>query len=202
MEDALTAVIDSLRTRAFAVVDQLVPEGVLQGLCEDIRHAAAAHFRPAGVGRGGQFTVAPDVRSDQLLWMDPQALTEAQAGLLARLDELRVALNRAFFISLRRFEGHLTVYSPGAHYQKHVDQFTNHSHRLISCVIYLNPTWDPSWGGQLRLFDPASPSRVLLDVEPTWGRTVLFWSDAVPHEVLTTHAPRWSATGWFRDDDF
>lgn len=201
MEDALLAVIDSLRAQAFAVVDKLVPEAVLQGLCDDIRLGETNRFRPAGIGRGERFAVSPGVRSDRLWWMDPLALTPAQAALLKRLEDVRIALNRAFFLGLRRFEGHLTVYPPGAHYQKHVDQFANHAHRLVSCVLYLNRTWQPPWGGQLRLYAPTAPAHVVLDVEPTWGRLVLFFSDAVPHEVLTTHAPRLSATGWFRDDD-
>lgn len=201
MKDPLPEAIESMRSHAFVVVEGLVAEPVLRGLCDDIQNETEARFRPAGVGRGQQFVVAPTVRADRVLWMDPDALTAAQTALFLRLGEVQQALNRAFFLGLRHFEGHLTVYPRGAHYERHVDQFANQGHRLVSWVLYLNRTWDPLWGGQLRLYPTADRNDAFVDVEPTWGRVVLFWSDAVPHEVLRTHAPRLSATGWFRDDD-
>lgn len=200
--DPVDALIESLRERQVAVMDNWVPEPILAGLRADILGQQKRRtFRPAGVGHGEEFTVDPLVRSDRLLWMDPQAGSWAQDMLFAAMDRLRIRLNRAFFLGLRHFEGHLTIYPPGASYQRHVDQFRGHAHRLVSCVLYLNRHWSPGRGGELRMFGATPDDPAVTDVAPLWGRMVVFFSDAIPHEVLVTHQHRLSATGWFRDDD-
>ena len=158
-------------------------------------------MQPAGVGRGASRKLMPEVRSDLVWWLNPLQQSLAEAPLCQALDELRVQLNRRFFLGLKRFEGHFAVYPRGANYHKHIDQFRNSGHRRVSFVLYLNPDWEPHWGGALRLYEPESPDTVALEVHPRWGRLVVFFSDSVPHEVLATQKPRFSFTGWFRDDD-
>ena len=200
--DLVDVLIDSLRLHQVAIMDGWLPDTTLAGLRADILGQQKRRtFRAAGIGRGASFQVAPEVRSDRLHWMHPETHTAAQALLFAAMEQLRVRLNRAFFLGLRHFEGHLTIYPPGASYQRHVDQFANHPHRLVSCVLYLNRYWSPGRGGELRLFDQRPSVTTLQDIAPLWGRLVVFFSDAIPHEVLVTHQHRLSATGWFRDDD-
>ena len=69
-------------------------------------------------------------------------------------------------------------------------------------LLYLeDPIWDPSWGGQLRIFEPstdeAGEERVV-DIQPDGGTLVLMRSDRVPHEVLETRRTRRCLVGWFR----
>ena len=57
-------------------------------------------------------------------------------------------------------------------------------------LVYLNPKWDESNGGALRITSPEPSSSSLssdaemVDVYPIAGRVVLFYSSQVPHEVL------------------
>lgn len=195
-----TELIEPLRVNQVGIIDGWLPETTLGGLRAEILGRQKI-FAAAGIGRGSSFQVNPTVRSDRLCWMDPQSLTSPQAALFAALDTLRVALNRSLFLGLRRFEGHLTIYPPGASYQKHLDQHRNHRHRVVSFVLYLNRYWSPGRGGELRLFDHLAHEMPVQDVPPLWGRMVVFFSDSVPHQVLPTRQHRLSATGWFRDDD-
>ena len=195
-----TDLIDSLRVNQVGIIDGWLPEPTLGALRAEILGRQKT-FAAAGIGRGLSFHVNPTVRSDRLCWMDPQNLTAPQAALFAALDNLRVALNRSLFLGLRHFEGHLTIYPPGAGYQKHLDQLRDHRHRVVSCILYLNRYWSPGRGGELRLFNPLAHEAPVQDVQPLWGRMVVFFSDSVPHQVLPTRQHRLSATGWFRDDD-
>ncbi|MCG5053622.1 MAG: 2OG-Fe(II) oxygenase [Myxococcales bacterium] len=201
-DDPLGPLMTQLRQRQWGVLDGWLPDDALRALRADLlRLRLAARFRPAGVGRGASFRLAPEIRSDFVHWMDPAALSPPQQALWAAFEQLRVRLNRTFFLGLRRFEGHLTVYPQGAHYQKHVDQFADAVHRRVSCILYLNRVWSLADGGALRVYDPLATDTPVADLPPLWGRMVVFFSDTVPHEVLTTHRHRLSATGWFRDDD-
>lgn len=56
--------------------------------------------------------------------------------------------------------------------------------RQITMVYYLNPDWDASMGGQLRIHVGSDGSeRGKWDVEPFLDRLVMFRSDLVDHEV-------------------
>ncbi len=154
-------------------------------------------FRQAGVGRGPSFEIRPEVRSDRVLWLDPAAPTAAQGRYLGRMETLRLALNRALFLGLFGFEAHLTLYPPGAFYRRHLDQFKNARHRVVSAILYLNQGWSPEDGGALRLYlDPDDPAAVR-DLPPEGGTLVCFLSDTFYHEVLPAARERLSLTGWF-----
>ncbi len=152
------------------------------------------HFRAAGVGRGEGQGVRENIRSDQICWLDPQALTPAQARYWEAMEVLRQELNRALFLSLASLESHYALYEPGAFYHKHLDRFSDADERMISSTLYLNRDWKDAYGGQLRLHlaDGA------LDILPEFGTFVLFRSDTIYHEVLPATQPRYSLTGWFR----
>lgn len=201
-ESALDALVEALVDRPWAVVDAWLPEALLANLAHDLLAQQAAHtLHAAGVGHGEGFRLSPEVRSDLVTWLDPLALTPGQTALWHVMDAMRVRLNRRLYLGLRRFEAHLTVYPPGAHYAKHLDQFRDAGHRRVSFVLYLNREWQDEDGGHLMLFDEAAPEVAIARVAPTWGRAVVFFSDSVPHEVCVTRRQRLSATGWFRDDD-
>ncbi|CAN0101742.1 unnamed protein product, partial [Hapterophycus canaliculatus] len=82
----------------------------------------------------------------------------------------------------------------------------------ITALYYLNPSWTPSMGGQLRVHMNAGAESGARggccpradesegrkwDIEPLLDRLVLFRSDLVDHEVLPAFAPRLAVTLWF-----
>lgn len=184
-----------LAARGFAVCPDFLPPDLLRRLrSRSLLAWRAGGFRHAGVGRGDTFRVDPAVRSDRVLWLDPAAVTGAPAHYLERMDRLRLTLNRALLLGLWGFEAHLTVYPPGAFYQRHVDRHRNTEHRVVSAILYLNDGWLPEDGGALRLHLPDGP----LDVLPAANTLAVFVTEGLEHEVLPATRDRLSITGWFR----
>lgn len=192
-------IVAALAERGWCVTpDFLAPDlvGELRREIGAIR--AAGGFRPAGVGRGAQREVRPEVRTDAVCWLDPLACTPAQSRYLAALDELRLALNASLYLGLFDYEAHLAVYPPGTYYRRHLDQFAGIGTRRVTCVLYLNPAWQASDGGQLRLYTAPDDPACYEDIQPTGGTLVTFLSARFLHEVLPAHRDRYSITGWFR----
>jgi SM-20-related protein len=156
-------------------------------------HASGA-LRPARVGRGAQERLVPEVRGDFISWLTEPAL-DAEQRLLARLDELRVALNRELMAGLEDFQGHFALYPRGATYARHFDRLVGSDVRAISAALYLNDGWTEEDGAQLRIYTGGGASE---DVLPRGGRLVAFVSDRFEHEVLPGRRERLSFTGWFR----
>ena len=151
-------------------------------------------LRPARVGRGVDARLMPEVRGDFISWLE-QPERDAEQRILARLDELRAALNRDLMTGLEDFQGHFALYPRGAGYARHFDRLVGSDERAISAALYLNDGWDIEDGGELRLYTGGGAS---VDVLPQGGRLVAFLSDSFEHEVLPSRRERMSFTGWFR----
>jgi SM-20-related protein len=188
-------ICEALAGRGWIVTTDFLPAETVEGLAEEARaNLLAGRFTPAGVGRAGHLQIRPDVRSDQILWLDENELTPAQSRYRAEVESLRVALNRGLFLGLASFEAHFAFYPPGSFYRKHLDRFSNSDERAISCSLYLNSGWEEKDGGQLRLHLEGRR----IEVFPRAGTFVIFRSDSVPHEVVVSGKGRFSVTGWFR----
>lgn len=157
-------------------------------------HASGA-FRSAAVGHGRGRVANTAIRSDEIHWIEPAQSTDATAGLLARMEALRLCLNELCLLGLFDLEMHFARYPVGSRYARHLDRFRDDSARVLSCVLYLNEAWSADDGGQLRLYTAPDIS---VDVLPAAGTLVTFLSDRFPHEVLPARRERWSVTGWFR----
>jgi SM-20-related protein len=183
----------------WCVTDGFLPQTLVATLRSEVTELhRTGGFHPAGIGRGSGHQVRPEVRGDEVFWLEPAAASVGQRALLERLEALRQAINRALFLGLFEFEGHLAVYPPGAYYRRHLDQFRGVEARTVTCVSYLNDAWCAADGGQLRLYpDPADPESGI-DILPLGGRLVTFLSADLPHEVLAAGRERLSVTGWFK----
>lgn len=158
----------------------------------------AESFRPAGIGSGEKWQMRPEIRSDYILWLDPQETCPAQNRYLSEIEALRQTINQTLFLGLFEFEGHQTLYPPGSFYHRHLDQFHEVSHRKVSCILYLNNSWRAEDGGALRLYTDLGNDAIYQDIYPEGGTLVCFLSKLVYHEVLPATRERLSITGWLR----
>lgn len=155
---------------------------------------AAGALKKAGIGRGGEQTIRADIRGDHIVWLR-SGQSAACDSYLQLMDQLRLALNRSFFLGLEEYESHFAFYPPGTAYQTHLDRFRDDDKRTISAVIYLNEGWLHEHGGALRMHPEGQPA---IEVLPLAGRLAVFLSASMPHEVLPATRDRLSLAGWFR----
>lgn len=194
----MEGILDDLASTGMSVQPGFMPADIIGALRKEASGLwQDGAFRRAGVGAGAEFGVRPEIRTDQILWLE-EPYTDAQRAYLDELERLRLAINRSLFLGLFSFEGHLAVYPPGSFYKKHLDRFQNASHRVVSCILYLNEDWSPEDGGQLRLHDGPEEDAGYRDVLPEGGTLAVFLSGDVYHEVLPARRERVSLTGWFR----
>ena len=193
-ESLLDQIADAIAGAGFIILDQPLPATLINGLIGNLQFRQA-EFKPAGVGRRGDYQRNEDIRGDAIQWLEPgdPAVTE----FLRWMDKLRLGINQRLFLGLFDYESHYAVYAPGAFYQKHRDAFRGSPGRKLSTVLYLNPEWDLVAGGELVLYDEAGVDE-LIRVAPECGRLVIFLSEDFPHEVLPATQLRQSIAGWFR----
>ncbi|MFN8700389.1 MAG: 2OG-Fe(II) oxygenase [Flavobacteriales bacterium] len=188
--------LDSFEKAGFAVLDEFMSESDALALRDFIfNQAVSGLLRKAGIGRQHDFAIEESRRGDFIQWIDSGKAPEAAFRFLEKIDALRVALNRSFFLGLQDFETHYTWYPPETRYEKHVDRHRSGSSRRVSFVFYLNPGWVPDHGGELQLYEQSGK---LTRIEPLFSRLAVFLSE-MEHEVLLTRHDRLSITGWMRD---
>lgn len=176
------------------------PHAVSDALCQTLLAEVETYddegeLQCAGIGRGQQHQLNKDVRRDHIKWLDGS--TPAQITYLKQMADLQYQLNRALFLGLFEYESHFALYKEGAFYKKHLDSFRGQANRMVTTVLYLNPNWQKSWGGELVVYNEDS-SQILTTISPEIGKLVVFMSEQIPHEVLVTQQARVSIAGWFR----
>jgi SM-20-related protein len=203
MDALLDRISQEIYQNSYAVVDDFVDESFRQALLrEQTDLLNQGQFKKAAVGKGDQKQVRAEIRSDEVLWMDPSALSPLQAIFWEKIAQLQLVLNRRCFLGLKSFEGHFARYPIGSFYKRHLDQFHAVPHRIVTVILYLNESWTEADGGQLRMYFPQEDgSESIEDVLPLGGRLVVFLSEEIPHEVLPTLKERISITGWLRNID-
>jgi Rps23 Pro-64 3,4-dihydroxylase Tpa1-like proline 4-hydroxylase len=107
------------------------------------------------------------------------ALSEALPALeISGLDELKIQFNEGF-------SGCFPI---------HLDTPGGPCPRELTCVVYLNPDWVTSHGGELRVY-PFPYEAV--DIPPLFDRMVLFCSRQLLHRILPNSHPRFVLSLWF-----
>lgn len=191
----LLRIVDDLAAQGWSQQNIFLPETLtLELAAECHKRSAEGELSPAAVGRGLTQEVREGVRGDHIQWLEAGEVVACDR-YLELMDSLRQALNRGLFLGLEDYESHFALYPPGAFYLKHVDRFRDDDRRMVSAVLYLNQSWLPEHGGQLRMY---LKDDVEYDVQPTGGCLVVFLSGEIPHEVLPSTRDRLSLTGWFR----
>ena len=168
--------------------------GLRTALREDLRRLQAdGALAPASVGRGAGRDLRRDIRADATLWLDDPRCGDPARAFIARMDALRLELNRRLFLGLDECEAHYAAYPPGGGYARHRDRFRDSDARVVTLVSYLNDDWSDADGGALRLHAEDGGH---VDIAPV-GVSVCFLSER-EHEVLPAHRERFSIAAWFR----
>jgi SM-20-related protein len=195
----LSTIVDDLATFGWSVAPAFVDGPALNALIQaETELWEAGQFRPARIGASAQQALRPEIRSDRIHWLDASELPPAVEPYWQRMEALRLELNQSLYLGVHEFEAHFAVYPPGASYERHLDQFKGAPHRIVSCILYLNPDWRMDQGGSLRLYPPDAPEGRFLEIPPEGGTFVCFLSDRIVHEVLPANRERFSLTGWLR----
>lgn len=192
--------LQELEQRGWAMMSAGMPDCDARRLRDECGLAfEQGNFRRAAVGRGGSMEVREDIRRDHLLWIEPKEASVEQKIWLARLEDLRLAINRRFFLGLFGYEGHFAIYPPGGFYKPHLDRHAGTSDRIVTVILYLNEHWQAGDGGELKLWtSPGQKAGSFELIEPRLGTLVCFMAADFWHEVLPAKHARMSITGWFR----
>lgn len=174
-------------------------QGALRLRQECVSASQNGEFRRAGVGRGHQLEIRDEIRGDQVMWLDPDGASAEQKTWLAKLEQLRLALNQRFFLGLLDYEGHFAIYPIGSFYKAHLDRHSGTSTRVVTVILYLNEDWQQGDGGELKLWtSPEGKDGEFQLIEPRMGTLVCFMAGEFWHEVMPAAKSRMSITGWFR----
>ena len=200
-ESLLDLIADALVEQGYCVINDALPQALLDQLLMHFNQLQGDEFKAAGIGRQTDFQVQETIRSDKIHWIQPRV--EITAEFLGWMDSLRVGLNRRLFMGLFDYESHFAHYPVGAFYKKHVDAFRGkrqqgQSNRVLSTALYLNEAWKSDDGGELLLYAEDDENKVIETILPECGRLVIFLSEKFPHEVLPARRERKSIAGWFR----
>nr|BCX00726.1 MAG: 2OG-Fe(II) oxygenase [Bacteroidota bacterium] len=196
---ALEQIALALAERGYGIWPNFWPQEEVQGLLAEAEAGwNAGVFAPAHIGHHGSRQRRPEIRGDWIRWLDPEALSPAQARYWAFIEALLRALNRTLYLGLHGVEMHLAIYPPGTGYRRHLDQFRDAPHRVVTCLLYLNPDWKQEDGGRLLLWPDPNREDVYEAVLPEAGTFVCFLSDRIWHEVEVARRVRYSLTGWLR----
>lgn len=193
--DIYEKIATALTVQGYFVLQEALPEELVNSLFIHFQSIDKEKFRHAGVGRENDHLLNPFVRSDEICWID--GTHETTRAYLVWIENLRLALNRRLFLGLFDYECGYAYYPEGAFYKKHHDAFHGNTNRVLSLVLYLNPNWMPGDGGELLLYDRTG-EYVVENIAPQFGKLVIFLSEDFPHEVCKVNKPRRSITGWFR----
>lgn len=184
-----------LLANGYVICPGALPESLGQDICEQLFELDRSEFTAAGIGRRDRHMQNEFVRTDRICWLTGETPTGKR--WLDWAERLQVYLNRRLFMGLFSFESHLAHYRVGDFYKRHYDAFQSQRNRVLSMVVYLNPSWGPDDGGELVLYrDDADQEGI--KVTPLMGTVVLFLSEEFPHEVLPAKRDRYSIAGWYR----
>ncbi len=187
----MDSILDNIHEQGYAVIEDAFPEGIIEGLLTDCLENQP-EFKAAGIGRQQDSQLNAQIRKDKTLWLTGES--PAQADFMALMGDLRLEVNRNFFLGLFDYECHYAKYETGDFYKKHLDAFKGKSNRVFTTVCYLNT---PAAGGELLIYAQDSDD-VIARVAPKAGSLVVFESERFPHEVLAAESARYSIAGWFR----
>ena len=197
MHTIFNTLINSFIDNNVGIAQNFLPKVLALHLKENLNALYAnKEFRQAGTGNDELSVKNKLVRSDMIYWLDKKHNNQYENDFFELMDLFVSHLNSTCYTGITGYEFHYALYETGSFYTKHLDQFRNNDSRKYSMILYLNPDWKQTDGGELRIFHNNSTQ----DIAPINGTSVFFKSSELEHEVLPTNKPRMSITGWLKVD--
>jgi SM-20-related protein len=188
--------LNNFESLGFITIDGFLETSEIQAIRDDLVGIRDNQlFRKAGIGKESNFQIDQSQRGDFIHWINPQEASPPIQRYFDRVDEIKLLLNRNFYLGLRSMECHYTEYPSGTFYKRHVDRHKSGSNRVISFLLYLNENWKEEDGGQLVIYHD---NGLATTIQPSAGKLALFLSEK-EHEVIVTSRTRQSVTGWMLD---
>ena len=195
-EASWAGIIEALAGRGWVEQRNFLPAPLTHTLyAELMAEWEGGKLQKAGIGRGHEHQVIDSIRGDYIHWLERENASPALRELFALMEQFRLYVNRHLLLGLEDYEVMGAYYPAGTHYGKHLDRFQGTDLRSLTTVIYLNPEWDESNGGQLRVYTDDGNT---VDILPRAGTLASFITEGTWHEVLPANRPRLSLTGWYR----
>ena len=192
-------IAEEIETQGWCLTqDYIDPEDICELYQQVEQHYLNQDMLQAGIGSNHKYQINQKIRSDYVMWVDPQTADGPLGRYFQRLARLKAYLNQTLILGLYDLECQMAIYPAGAHYAKHLDCFQGTSLRTLTCILYLNPGWSAVDGGQLRIYTQADAETQYIEILPLGGQLVTFLSERFIHEVLPTQRRRASISGWFR----
>ncbi|KAL9189193.1 hypothetical protein ACHAXT_011683 [Thalassiosira profunda] len=192
-----------------AVVDNFLPQELADRLLDDAeRLHSDGQFQQHQFQFGGQRLMKPSVYEMDL--SDPsrtsafgdlgaweEVVTELGPSFVQQMDEVdRAQPATSSLLSLDTDAPpaiKVQLNSGGGSFPWHYDNPGPPNKRKLTCVIYLNPSWESGDGGEICLW-PFLGKRIV--IPPLHRRAVFFYSDRVLHRVLPSKVRRVCFTVW------
>eukprot|EP00584_Thalassiosira_punctigera_P005055 CAMPEP_0172533462 /NCGR_PEP_ID=MMETSP1067-20121228/6160_1 /TAXON_ID=265564 ORGANISM="Thalassiosira punctigera, Strain Tpunct2005C2" /NCGR_SAMPLE_ID=MMETSP1067 /ASSEMBLY_ACC=CAM_ASM_000444 /LENGTH=327 /DNA_ID=CAMNT_0013318109 /DNA_START=65 /DNA_END=1048 /DNA_ORIENTATION=+ len=190
-----------------AVVDDFISQEIADQLLADVnRLYSSGQFQEHYFQFGGVLLKKPNVFELDL--SDPSKLDVRDFGIwervvrdvgpsfIRRMDELDRTSSGASSLSLQTNRPpaiKLQINAGGGSFPWHFDNPGPPNKRILTCVIYLNPSWKEGDGGEIVLCPFLSRSIV---IPPLHRRAVFFLSDRILHRVLPSNTRRVCFTMW------
>jgi SM-20-related protein len=191
--------IEDFAKNEYLIIDDFLPQDMAEKLLKELKFWRKKNkFKKGGIGKSLSHKVVEEVRRDEIKWIQKDSCLPHTAAYMEYLDKLSTTLNRNFFLSLKDMEAMYAIYEKGAFYKTHRDRFHSQPHRVISVVLYLNPNWKPTHGGELVIHTEGTKKTGSISIEPVYNRLALFRSELL-HEVVPCHKTRYSVTTWLKD---
>lgn len=127
--------LDDIESRGYTVIHNAINKPLLARLMLDC-YRINPDFSLAGIGRKNELQIDKTIRNDKTFWFD--GTSDAQLEYQALMEQIRITLNRTFFLGLFDYECHYAKYQRGDFYKKHYDAFKGRSNRVFTTVLYLN----------------------------------------------------------------
>lgn len=199
--ESMDLLIDAVADSGYGVFADLLSDDIQQDLIQLLEAKELKDkFVRAGVGSGQEVQVRSEIRSDSIMWLEPESADPSSEAWIKGMNTLCERFRSQLYLSVCSYEGHLVRYPAAGFYKAHLDRHAKTLAREISIIVYLNKDWGQDDGGQLRLYTDSEKGVTgpYIDVLPEAGTVVIFRSAIFWHEVLPSKRPRLSLTGWLR----